>query len=221
MWIPLHVPSNPFYREARGLLHSEIALESKEYSKCEHVHERLLHLVICETYFTYLQTCHQFTLPTRTFDASHLTEFSLDLRLFIHESYQSLWFPDRGSKVWAEVKSFNPVISEAYAAIVSRLCDILRNPRCPENKKQVWDFVVIRWLFRPRSRVANHIKIMKGKSFVDSFLNTFANSLKSRFLRSFEAERFLPNSPRICSLNVITNNILSNTRLEYTCLRIS
>jgi hypothetical protein len=94
-------------------------------------------------------------------------------------------------------------------------------PRCPENKKQVWDFVVIRWLFRPRSRVANHIKIMKGKSFLDSFLNTFANSPTSRFLRSFEGERFLPNSPRICSLNVITNNIFSNTKLEYTCFRIS
>jgi hypothetical protein len=43
--------------------------------------------------------------------------------------------------------------------------------------------------------LANHIKIMKGKSLLDSFLYTFANSPKSRFLRSFEDERFLPNSP--------------------------
>jgi hypothetical protein len=137
------VPSNHFYREVKGLLHSEIALESKEYSKCEHAHERLLHLVICETYFTYLQTCHQFPLRTRTFDASRLTEFSLDLRLFIHESYKSLWFPDRGSKVWAEVKSFNPVISEAYAAIVSRFCDILRNPAALKTRSRSeisWSF---------------------------------------------------------------------------------
>jgi hypothetical protein len=50
--------SDPFYREMKGLLHSEITLESKEYSKCEHVHECLLHLVICGANFTYLQVGH-------------------------------------------------------------------------------------------------------------------------------------------------------------------
>jgi hypothetical protein len=43
--------------------------------------------------------------------------------------------------------------------------------------------------------LANHIKIMKGKSLLDSFLYTYANSPKSWFLRIFEDERFLPNSP--------------------------
>jgi hypothetical protein len=32
----------PFYREVKGLLHSEIVLKYKEYSKCEHVQECLL-----------------------------------------------------------------------------------------------------------------------------------------------------------------------------------
>jgi hypothetical protein len=41
----------PFYKETKELLHSEINLESREYSKCEHVHEHLLHAVICGTNF--------------------------------------------------------------------------------------------------------------------------------------------------------------------------
>jgi hypothetical protein len=48
LWISLRVPSSPFYRETKGILHSKIALESKEYSKCEHVRESLSHPVICE-----------------------------------------------------------------------------------------------------------------------------------------------------------------------------
>jgi hypothetical protein len=48
----------PFYRETKGLLHSEIALESREYSLCEHVHECLLHPVICGANFIHLQVCH-------------------------------------------------------------------------------------------------------------------------------------------------------------------
>jgi hypothetical protein len=32
LWIPLHVPSRPFYRETKGLLHTENTLEYKEYS---------------------------------------------------------------------------------------------------------------------------------------------------------------------------------------------
>jgi hypothetical protein len=58
LWIPLHVPSNPLLREVKGLLHSEITLESKEYSKCEHVHECLLHPVIWGTNYIYLQAGH-------------------------------------------------------------------------------------------------------------------------------------------------------------------
>jgi hypothetical protein len=44
-------PRAPFYRETKGLLHSESTLESKKYSKCEHVHECLLHPI-------HLQACH-------------------------------------------------------------------------------------------------------------------------------------------------------------------
>jgi hypothetical protein len=44
-------PRAPFYRETKGLLHSENTLELKEYSQCEHVHECLLHLI-------HLQACH-------------------------------------------------------------------------------------------------------------------------------------------------------------------
>jgi hypothetical protein len=51
-------PRTPFYKVATGLLHSEITLESKEYAKCEHVHECLLHLVICRANSTYLQASH-------------------------------------------------------------------------------------------------------------------------------------------------------------------
>jgi hypothetical protein len=55
-------PRTPFYREMKGLLHSEITLESKEYSLCEHVQECLLHPLICGANFIHLQACHYFTL---------------------------------------------------------------------------------------------------------------------------------------------------------------
>jgi hypothetical protein len=51
-------PRAPFYRETKGLLHSEITLESREYSSCECVHEFLLHPVICGANFIHLQACH-------------------------------------------------------------------------------------------------------------------------------------------------------------------
>jgi hypothetical protein len=44
-------PRARFYRETKGLLHSENTLELEEYSQCEHVHECLLHLI-------HLQACH-------------------------------------------------------------------------------------------------------------------------------------------------------------------
>jgi hypothetical protein len=44
-------PRAPFYRETKGLLHSESTLESKEYSLCELIYEHLLHLI-------HLQACH-------------------------------------------------------------------------------------------------------------------------------------------------------------------
>jgi hypothetical protein len=47
-------PRAPYYRETKGLLHSEITLESKEYSQCEHVQECLLHPVTCEANFIHL-----------------------------------------------------------------------------------------------------------------------------------------------------------------------
>jgi hypothetical protein len=44
---PLYTcPCAPFYRETKGLLHSENTLESREYFQREHVHKRLLHPVI-------------------------------------------------------------------------------------------------------------------------------------------------------------------------------
>jgi hypothetical protein len=51
-------PCAPFYRETKGILHSENTLESREYSQCEHVHKRLLHPVIYGANFIYLQACH-------------------------------------------------------------------------------------------------------------------------------------------------------------------
>jgi hypothetical protein len=42
----------------KGLLHSENTLEAREYSWCEHVHECLLHPVICGADFIQLQVCH-------------------------------------------------------------------------------------------------------------------------------------------------------------------
>jgi hypothetical protein len=56
---PLYTcPRTPFYRDMNGLLHSENTLESKKYSKCEHVQECLLHFVICGANFTYLKAGH-------------------------------------------------------------------------------------------------------------------------------------------------------------------
>jgi hypothetical protein len=63
----------PFYRETKGLLHFDIALGSKEYSKLEHVYECLLHPVIYEANFRYLQACHPFTPRIRTYDTTLLT----------------------------------------------------------------------------------------------------------------------------------------------------
>jgi hypothetical protein len=54
-------PLAPFYRGTKGLLHYEIALGSKEYSKWEHVHECILHPVIYGANFVYLQAGHSFT----------------------------------------------------------------------------------------------------------------------------------------------------------------
>jgi hypothetical protein len=71
---PLYVPSDPFYRETKGLLHSKLPLRSKEYSKWEHVHECHLHPVIHEANFRYLQACHLFTPRTQTFDTAPLTQ---------------------------------------------------------------------------------------------------------------------------------------------------
>jgi hypothetical protein len=51
-----HAP--PFIGRRRDFLHSETTLESREYSWCEHVHECLLHPMIYEANFIYLQDCH-------------------------------------------------------------------------------------------------------------------------------------------------------------------
>jgi hypothetical protein len=74
--------------------------------------------VICRANFTYLQAGYQFTLRTRTFEASPLVESSLDLRLFIRKSRQSPRSSNRVSTFRAEVKFFN--ISEFSIAIISR-----------------------------------------------------------------------------------------------------
>jgi hypothetical protein len=58
---PLYTcPRTPFYRQTKRLLHFDIALRSKEYSKWEHVHEYLLHPVIHGANFRYLQAYHLF-----------------------------------------------------------------------------------------------------------------------------------------------------------------
>jgi hypothetical protein len=44
-------PCASFYREMKGLLHTQNTLKLREYSQCEHVQECLFHL-------TYLQICH-------------------------------------------------------------------------------------------------------------------------------------------------------------------
>jgi hypothetical protein len=116
---PLYTcPRTPFYREAKGLLHSEITLESKEYSKCEHVQEYLLHPVICGANFTYLQAGHQFTPRTRTFEATPLTGSSLDLRPFIQENYQSPRSLNWVSAFTVEVNFFE--ISEVSISTIPR-----------------------------------------------------------------------------------------------------
>jgi hypothetical protein len=51
-------PRAPFYRKTKGLLHSEITLESREYSWCERIHERLLHPVICGANFIHSTSSH-------------------------------------------------------------------------------------------------------------------------------------------------------------------
>jgi hypothetical protein len=120
---PLYTcPRTPFYREAKGLLHSEITLESKEYSKCEHIQECLLHLVICGANFTYLQADHQFTPRTRTFEATPLTGSSLDLRPFTHENRQSPRSLNWVSAFTTEVNFFK--ISEVSISTIPRTCQV-------------------------------------------------------------------------------------------------
>jgi hypothetical protein len=59
---PLYTCSRaPFYIEMKRLLHSEITLGTKEYFKWEHVHECLLHPVICGANFIHLETNNSFT----------------------------------------------------------------------------------------------------------------------------------------------------------------
>jgi hypothetical protein len=43
-------PHAPFYRETKGLLHSDNTLELKEYSQCEHIHKCLFHLIHLQAY---------------------------------------------------------------------------------------------------------------------------------------------------------------------------
>jgi hypothetical protein len=64
---------SPFIGRPRDFLHSDITLESKEYSKWEHVHECLLHPVIYGANLRYLQACHSFTPWTQTYDDAPLT----------------------------------------------------------------------------------------------------------------------------------------------------
>jgi hypothetical protein len=68
------VPLAPLIRD-KGTLHSDIALGSKEYSILEHVHKHLLRLAIHGANFRYLLTCHLFTLQSRTFDVTILTQY--------------------------------------------------------------------------------------------------------------------------------------------------
>jgi hypothetical protein len=131
LWIPLHVSLTPFYREAKGLLHSEITLESKEYSKCEHVQECPLHPVICGTNFAYLQACPLFTLQTRTFEATSLTWSSFDLWNFIREN---ITYEDLRTEV-------------PQASQISQLHDSrIRSIPVIVKQKQACDMTLIRWL---------------------------------------------------------------------------
>jgi hypothetical protein len=180
---PLYTcPWTPFYREAKGLLHFDITIESREYSCCEHVLKRLLHPVICGANFTYLQDYHQFTPRTRTFEATPLTWSSFDLQTSIHKSRQSSRSLSRASEYIVEEMFLK--ISEVLNFTVSQIRQI------PAVLKREADlrFDVNSTIVSHNVRgSANHVKIAKHfhESFsrleteprvFDLFTNTFTNS---------------------------------------------
>jgi hypothetical protein len=148
--------------------------------------------VICGANFTYLQVGHQFTLRTRTFEASPLTESSLDLRLFIRGSRQSPRSPNRVSAFTAEVKFFN--ISEVSIAIISRTYQVLF---VLKQETDMWYSDHSAIVSHNLRGLMNHIKIMKHiherfhvtKQTCDSVTH-FRNSPKSRLSRSFKVKGF-------------------------------
>jgi hypothetical protein len=82
--------------ETKGLLHFEITLESREYSSCEHVHECLLHIVICGANFNICKTATSSHFKPGLLGDASLTWLPLNLRSFIHEIHHSSRFPNEG-----------------------------------------------------------------------------------------------------------------------------
>jgi hypothetical protein len=90
-----HALGPPFIERRSDFYIPRLPSDLNKYSKCEHVHECLLHPVIRGANFIHLQAGHLFTPWTRNFDASSLTWFFHGFRLFTHEDYQVYRFPLR------------------------------------------------------------------------------------------------------------------------------
>jgi hypothetical protein len=174
LWTPLHMPSTPFYREPKGLLHSKIALESKEYSKWEHVHQCLLHLVICGANFIHLQADHLFTPWIRTFGTLSLTQF-------IHDSHPSFATTSQCSD--SRLESPKPPKISEVSIVLKWQTDL-----------QIWTLLAI---FSPKSnRLANFPEIMKTNTSLVSFrsVSEFAKVLGSPKFWGWKGFSQFPNT---------------------------
>jgi hypothetical protein len=76
----------PFIERRRDFLHPENTLKFREYSKCEHVHERLIHPVICgaDSYIYKPATISH--VKPRLFEIASLTWLLPDSQTLIHDS---------------------------------------------------------------------------------------------------------------------------------------
>jgi hypothetical protein len=90
-------PHAPFYREMKRLLHSEITLESREYSSCEHIQECTLHPVICGANFIHYKSATSSHFKPGVLKRRLWLGFFLTPEAFIHENHRLLWFVNRYS----------------------------------------------------------------------------------------------------------------------------
>jgi hypothetical protein len=155
--------------------------------------------MICGDNFTYLQTCHQFTARTRTFEATPLTWSSVDLRTSILENHQSSRSLDWASEFTAEERFLK--LFEVHNFIVSRIRQISAVLNQEADLRYDIDSEIVSHNVKGS---ANHVKIRKHlhehflapKQNIDPLIHSRTHS-RIRQLQRFEGDSFLPNSPTL------------------------